>query len=189
MAELTREQIAGYAKGAGFTGKDLPIAVAVALAESGGETTSHNATPPDNSYGLWQINMLGSMGPDRRRALNIPNNEALYDPATNARAARMVWKTQGWGGWTTFTRGTYKKFLQPGDADAPAAATPEAPAGGDTSINPLNGISDSVNAFGRTIVKATENVAAVALAIALLVLGVVVLAREPLAKVLKKVKP
>jgi soluble lytic murein transglycosylase-like protein len=181
MATLSRDEIRSAASKAGFSGDDLNIAVAVAFAESGGNPRSHNSTPPDNSYGLMQINMLGGMGPDRRAKFNLKSNEDLYDPDTNMRVAYGIFKGSGWKAWTTYTRGTYKKFLTGGDSggsgggDAVAATT---------SANPINGIGDAINAFGGTIFKGFANLAGIAVAIVLLVLGVVLLARGQLANVL-----
>lgn len=110
MARLKAADIAGYAHGAGFRGSDRVTAVAVALAESGGDTQAHNSTPPDDSYGLWQINMLGDMGPDRRRRLGIDANSALFDPIVNAQAAKMIHAGSGWKAWTTYTSGAYSQY-------------------------------------------------------------------------------
>jgi hypothetical protein len=49
-----------------FTPADAVVAVAIALAESGGNPAAHNPVPPDDSWGLWQINMRGHLGPVRR---------------------------------------------------------------------------------------------------------------------------
>ncbi len=90
----------------------LRTAIAVALAESGGNTQAHNARPPDNSYGLWQINMIGPMGPARRRRFGIRSNDELFDPAVNARA--MFNLSAGgavWRPWSTFLRGDYRAHL------------------------------------------------------------------------------
>ncbi|GAB3009628.1 transglycosylase SLT domain-containing protein [Saccharothrix stipae] len=112
MSKLSPEQIARHAHDAGFRGQDLTIAVAVALAESGGDPRAHNATPPDNSYGLWQINMLGSMGPARRREFGLESNRELFDPAENARAANKIsGDGRSWTPWTTYTSGAYKRHL------------------------------------------------------------------------------
>jgi lysozyme-like protein len=184
MAKLSREEIATVARNAGFSGDDLNIAVAVALAESSGDPTRHNATPPDNSYGLWQINMLGAMGPARRTKYGLKSNDELYSPSTNARVAYAIFKESGWKPWTTYTRGTYKQYMTGDDSNG---ATPEtAPAG----ANPINGIGDAINAFGATIFKGFANIAGIAVAIVLLILGVVLLSRNalPTGKVLKVAK-
>jgi hypothetical protein len=117
MSTLSDDAIAGYARGAGLSGEAVAIAVAVAIAESGGNPRNHNPIPPDNSYGLWQINMLGSMGPARRAQFGLKSNDDLYDPAINARVmASMSNRGSNWKPWTTYTRGTYKMYLNRGKA-------------------------------------------------------------------------
>lgn len=112
MAKLSPAQIAEYAHDAGFRGQDLTVAVAVAMAESGGDTRAHNPVPPDDSYGLWQINMIGSLGPARRDQFDLDRDRELFDPEENAKAA---WAISGHGDsfrpWTTYTSGAYKQFL------------------------------------------------------------------------------
>lgn len=66
MSKLSPAEIAQHAYDAGFRGDALTTAVAVAMAESSGDPRAHNDTYQDNSYGLWQINMLGDPGPARR---------------------------------------------------------------------------------------------------------------------------
>ncbi len=112
MTKLSAEQIARHAYDAGFRGQGLTTAVAVALAESGGRTTAHNGTPPDNSYGLWQINMLGALGPDRRHQYHLKSNDALFDPDTNARVAKDIsGDGKDFTPWSTYTNGAYKDHL------------------------------------------------------------------------------
>jgi len=112
MARLTDAQIAGYAKAAGFSGDALAKAVAIALAESGGNPNAHNAVPPDNSYGLWQINMLGSMGPARRKQFGLKSNSDLFNPATNAKAAYALSNSgKSFLPWTTYTSGRYLAYM------------------------------------------------------------------------------
>jgi hypothetical protein len=184
--KLSRSQIEGYARGAGFSGKDLDIAVAVALAESrGGDPNAHNAKPPDDSYGLWQINMLGSLGPDRRKRFGLKSNSDLFDPKTNARVAYGIFKGSGWSAWTTYTSGKYKDFL---------SSASSAPSGGITaetaSANPVLGVGSAINAFGDTIYKVGANIGGILVAIVLVVLGVVLLSRNalPMEKVVSAVK-
>jgi len=105
--------LVALARSAGFRGQDAAVMAAIAMAESGGRSSAYNgnASTGDKSYGLWQINMLGGMGPQRRRAFGIGNNEALFDPATNANAARQVFGSQGFGAWSVYRSGAYKDFL------------------------------------------------------------------------------
>jgi hypothetical protein len=181
MMALTADQIRGYASAAGFTGKDLDIAVGVALAESGGNPNAHNSVPPDNSYGLWQINMLGSLGPARRKQFGIDSNDKLFDPSVNAHAAFLIHKGSGWNAWTTYTSGKYKEHMSSGsDTTAPASS------GG----NPILGVGDAINAFGGTIFKGISNLAGILVAITLVVLGIVLLSRNllPIGKASKLIK-
>lgn len=84
------EDVARVAHAAGFTGETLVKMVAIAQRESSFDPGAHNPKPPDNSFGLWQINMLGNMGKDRLKQFGISKYEDLYDPSTNARAAWIL---------------------------------------------------------------------------------------------------
>lgn len=109
MANLSQQQIEVYARSAGMANPQ--VMAAIAMAESGGNPKAHNPVPPDNSYGLWQVNMLGAMGPARRKEYGISSNDALYNPAINARAAAKILKGQGLTAWSTYTNGAYKKYM------------------------------------------------------------------------------
>ena len=171
---LTANRIHQYASAAGFTGKDLDIAVAVALAESGGDTQAHNAKPPDDSYGLWQINMLGTLGPARRKQFGIATNDALYDPSTNAAAAYKIWKGSGWNAWTTYTSGAYKKQEGKTSGDV-TKTTAEAVA---EKVNPLSSVPQAISDFGSNLNKGIYSLGALITASALLITGILLLARN-----------
>jgi len=137
---LSDAQIAGYAKGAGFSGNALVIAVAVALGESGGRPRAHNPNRAtgDNSYGLWQINMIDSLGPARRKQFGIANNEALFDPATNAKAAYAISNGgKSFSPWSVYTSGKYLSYMPRARS---AAGNPDT-SGGATGIQPA-GLTD-----------------------------------------------
>lgn len=122
MTRLSVDQLAMYAAAAGASNPQ--VAAAVAMAESGGETTAHNPIPPDDSYGPWQINMRGALGPDRRAKLGITSNSQLYDPATNARAMVMIsGGGSNFAAWSTYSSGAYERYLPAGTA-VPTMATP-----------------------------------------------------------------
>ena len=106
-------RLAQLARAAGIPDDKIPTMVAIALAESGGKSAAHNddASTGDNSYGLWQINMLGSLGPARRKQFGITSDEELKDPMTNAKAALMVLNSQGLGAWSVYNSGAYKPYL------------------------------------------------------------------------------
>lgn len=119
MAKLSIEEVAWVASQywnvppqiSGGEDSAVVRATAIAMAESGGDAGVVNRKPPDLSYGLWQINMLGDMGPQRRKEYNLASNEDLLTPSTNARVAHGIQQSQGWGAWTTFTNGAYKDHL------------------------------------------------------------------------------
>ena len=106
------------ARSAGMRGSHLTTMMAIAMAESDGNPRAHNAKPPDNSYGLWQINMIGNLGPARRREFGISSNEALFDPATNARAAQKVYQSQGYRAWSVYSSGKYRTHIKKAEAQA-----------------------------------------------------------------------
>jgi hypothetical protein len=86
----------------GFEGKALKYAWAIAMKESTGRPTSHNgnASTGDNSYGLFQINMIGGLGEDRRNKFDLKQNSDLWNPVINAKIAHhMSSGGEDWGAW------------------------------------------------------------------------------------------
>lgn len=153
MPVISDSAIAAAAKGAGLNNSQTAIAVAIALAESGGNTTSHNAVPPDDSYGLWQINMLGSLGPSRRQQFGLSTNDELYSPTVNAKAMFSISNGgQNWRAWTTYTRGTYLRFMARGQAVAGTSAG--SPDSGTTTI-PVS-LSDSLSSISAFFTMLTS---------------------------------
>jgi hypothetical protein len=116
-------------KQAGGTDEEARTLAGIAGAESTFRAGAHNTKGRDNSYGLWQINMRGSMGPKRRALYGLKSNDDLYDPATNARAALAMHRAAGgYGDWSTYTSGKYRQFM-PSNADlGGGAAGTESPA-------------------------------------------------------------
>jgi hypothetical protein len=110
---LGPEQLVDLALQSGFSADIAPIMAAIALAESGGRAKAHNPnrSTGDNSYGLWQINMIDRLGTERRRQFGIKSDEDLWDPATNVRAAKQVHASQGLGAWTVYRTGAYRQYL------------------------------------------------------------------------------
>ncbi len=96
---------------AGFTKDQAKIMAAIAGGESSFNSKAFNGKGADKSYGLWQINMLGKMGPERRAMLGISSNEELFDPRVNARAAKMIYDQQGFGAWGAYTDGNANKYM------------------------------------------------------------------------------
>lgn len=111
---LTKEQLVAILRDAGFSGKALEVAYAVARAESGHRPKAYNgnAKSGDKSYGIFQINMLGNLGPARRKQHGISSNEELFQPEINARIAyKMSNGGTNWKPWSAYKSGAYKKYL------------------------------------------------------------------------------
>jgi len=109
--------LADLAAAAGFTGNEVAIAAAIAMAESSGNPRSigDNGT----SFGLMQIHLPAH-----------PEFQGwnLLDPRVNMAAAFSVYQQQGWTAWTTYKSGAYRSFLPSGLPAGPpqsAAATPD----------------------------------------------------------------
>lgn len=120
------------ARGAGFQGEDLIRMTAVAMAESSGnvQAFNNNARTGDLSYGAFQVNMRGDLGPDRRRQFGLPNNEALFDLGTNARVAKGIFDSQGINAWGSFRDGRFQEWMGQARAAAPSVMGSVAAAGG-----------------------------------------------------------
>lgn len=114
-AALTDLQLVELLKAVGFKGKGLKTAWAVAKAESNGQPIRFNGNVKtgDHSFGLFQINMIGDLGPDRRDRFNIDYNAELLNPVINA---KIVYKmTQGgvnWKAWKYAKTPAVQKWLK-----------------------------------------------------------------------------
>ena len=99
---------------AGGTEEEAKLLGAIAQPESGGNPRAHNTNTAtgDDSYGLWQINMLGKMGPERLKKFNLRSPEDLYDPQTNARVALQMYRERGNAeDWSAYKAGRHQKYL------------------------------------------------------------------------------
>lgn len=105
--QLSGEQMAMLLYQMGFRGEDIVKGVAIAKRESRWNSTAHNPNRQtgDNSYGLFQINMIEKYGPSRRKWFGIGSDEELFDPMTNVRSAKLMFdakkssKGNGWYDW------------------------------------------------------------------------------------------
>ena len=87
-------ELYNLALGAGFPPDTAVKMAAIALKESGGNPAAYNGVPPDDSYGLWQINLYDRPPGYRARImaqLGISSPSQLFDPAQNAAAAFSLW--------------------------------------------------------------------------------------------------
>jgi hypothetical protein len=161
---LSPTQIAAYAAAAGFQGADLNTAVAIALAESGGNPNAIGdrtlAPTRGPSYGLWQIN-IGSAANPQFASWN------LFDPQTNAQAAFQIYSAiGGFGttrGWTTYTSGEYGMYLQPTSPNSPAPLVLDAstgqPVADTTDVSQLPAVNAPASTSDSTIVPGVPDVA------------------------------
>lgn len=106
-APLAEVELKNLLKLVGFEGQALKTAWAIVMTESNGRPKAHNgnASTGDNSYGLFQINMIGSLGEARRAKYELKSNDDLFDPVTNATIAYQMsaggtdfsaWKVRGY---------------------------------------------------------------------------------------------
>jgi hypothetical protein len=99
---LTAQELKDVLYSVGFRGKDLKEAWAIAMKESNGRPMAHNrnASTGDDSYGLFQINMIGSLGPSRLDKFNLKSYTDLYDPVVSAEIAYFMSDGgQNWSAW------------------------------------------------------------------------------------------
>jgi hypothetical protein len=110
---LSVEDMAKLLKEVGATNDEAITLAAIGVKESSGRTKSHNDNykqgKGDNSYGLFQINMIDRkgymLGEDRRKRYGI-RNEDLFDPYTNAQIALKLKRgsegTTGYNIWSPY---------------------------------------------------------------------------------------
>lgn len=99
-AQLTDSELDSILRQAGFSGKGLSMAKAIVFYESTNRPMALNKS--SNCYGLFQINMTGSMGPNRREKYGLKSNEDLYNPLISAQIAyQMSNGGTNWSAWST----------------------------------------------------------------------------------------
>lgn len=111
---LTDSQLVELLKAVGFKGKALKTAWAVAKAESNGRPFAFNGNTNtgDSSFGIFQINMLGTLGPDRRDKYDLDFNAYLFNPVMNAQIVyRMTKGGIDWSSWSSYNKGAHYKWL------------------------------------------------------------------------------
>lgn len=87
----------------GFEGQALRTAWSIAKNESNGRPMAYSNNPQtgDNSYGIFQINMIGDLGPNRREKFDLRSNILLFDPVVNAEIAYyMSSGGENWSAWS-----------------------------------------------------------------------------------------
>lgn len=119
---MSEQNVYNLARSVGFPPDMARVMVAIAIRESGLDPNARclDCFPgiQEDSLGLWQINMHGTLGEARMRMFGLAYREELLNPAVNARAAFLTW-----GGsdnnlnvaWRINEEGAYQyrtKFLQ-----------------------------------------------------------------------------
>lgn len=109
---LTATQVAQAARTAGFDQRGAIIAVAIAKAESGFNSTAigdvNLSEPGERSVGLWQINFR----PSRDQAVPYRDPILNLDPAHNAAAAFIIsGRGVSFSPWSTFTSNAYVRHM------------------------------------------------------------------------------
>lgn len=144
---LTDVQIASWARTSGFASlNDIITAVAIALAEAGGEiAATHTNLNGTVDYGVWQINSIHT---------NLFDQYPEWWTISNGAMAYAVFQGSGWKAWTTYTSGAYQLYM--GRARA-AATNASAPAGTDLSADSTVAGQDSTRT--ETIIPGFDSVA------------------------------
>lgn len=105
MPVLSDAQIVAAIQAAGFPRDTWAVAVAVALAESSGNSDALNDANSNGSsdYGLFQINSVHA---------GLLNSHNWRDPADNARMAFAISSGgTNWRPWVAYTSGRYRAYL------------------------------------------------------------------------------
>jgi hypothetical protein len=103
---LTDHQLKDLLYAVGFRGENLKKAWAVAKKESNGRPLAFNGNVKtgDNSYGIFQINMLGSLKEGRKDKFGLNFNSELLNPVINAQVAyHMSAGGKDWSAWKGMT--------------------------------------------------------------------------------------
>ena len=120
--DLTDAELVWLLEAVGFEGQELKEAWAIAKKESNGRPLAFNGNrlTGDNSYGIFQINMIDNLGKDRREKFDLKHNADLFNPVKNAEIAfhmsrgGEVWKAWhiGKDSYTSTSGKHYAKFQE-----------------------------------------------------------------------------
>lgn len=113
------QDIAYLAMQNGIRGDAIQIAVAISLAESGGNETAVSPKNADGTIdvGLWQINST------HKTSHPTWTSEWLKVPSNNAKAmATLSGNGSKWTDWVAYTNGKYKNFMKTAEGAVAIAA-------------------------------------------------------------------
>lgn len=170
---------------AGWNQDQAATAFAIAKAESGLNPTAKGGPNNNGSYdwGLFQINDIHS-----------PTAEEKTQAVPNAKRAYRIYQEAGsFRPWATFNSGAYKKFMGDGQAAIDGNGTvikgdgaiPTPSGGGPTlgSLNPLDGISQTLSKFGASVLGFLNISLALIVGVVLIGLGFFLVNRNVVGKV------
>ena len=89
---LSGGQLSELLTAVGFEGEAHRIAWGIAMRESNARPLALNKSTRtgDSSYGIYQINMIFDLGPERRKKFGLTSNDQLFDPVLNAQVAFLM---------------------------------------------------------------------------------------------------
>jgi hypothetical protein len=89
---LSGGQLSELLTAVGFEGDAHRIAWGIAMRESNARPLALNKSTRtgDSSYGIYQINMIFDLGPERRKKFGLTSNDQLFDPVLNAQVAFLM---------------------------------------------------------------------------------------------------
>jgi len=170
MTQLTPQQATQYAQQAGFTGSSLQTIVAIAMCESGLNTTATNTsgnTPPSTDRGIVQINSYWHK--------EVSDSCAFNPACAFVQAYRISNGGTSFSPWTTYTNGCYKSKLAQVKSNIPNT---------NPQTNNSNSGSGDGGIFGSiksSIINLAEEVAVFLIALLIILIGVMLLAGKQIA--------
>jgi hypothetical protein len=111
---LTDKELKELLSAVGFEGKALKMAWAIAKSESNARPMAYNGNRKtgDSSYGIFQINMLGELGIDRKEKFELKSNILLFDPVINSEITYYMTKGgKDWSSWSSLNGARFKEFV------------------------------------------------------------------------------
>jgi hypothetical protein len=116
MAKYTEAEIIQILRDADIPEKDIPLMIAIAMAESRGDSDAVGDVKLANdkwdaSIGLFQVRSLRN--PEKySKADKLRIKDKLFDPVYNAKVAYEISKKgKDWSPWSTYNDNSYKEFL------------------------------------------------------------------------------
>jgi hypothetical protein len=121
----------------------------LAYEESGFIANCHGIGPKDDSYGLWQINMLGPLGPANRAQFALARDDQLFDPETNAKVARaFVVRNMGGGTGSSQAMSPHSLYIDFGPWLGSIPKAIHAIASGVSQVDPSTGGANAAPGLG-----------------------------------------